>query len=146
MAIYYPSIDNKSIKDLDFIEFPKDAFPHQAWSVASGDIIPERVEKGREDRQWLFIDVGADEKQVEYFFTMKQINTEPNSVLEFITILVLNEQRAMFFYSSDGTEFAPVHCDPLWTPTEDMIYREVRDGEVEKAIWEVIIEKNEKDS
>jgi len=137
MAIIDPSMDQEG---LEFYEFSTEDMASKAWSVASGEVDVERIERGQSGKKWLYVDANVYDENVNYYFTLKEINTEPETGLEVITILVLNEQRSMFYYDSEGTEFAPVRCDFLWTPIEEMVYRKMRDEEVEKVIWDVMIE------
>lgn len=137
MAIIDPSMNQN---ELEFYKFSTEDMPSKAWSVASGEVDVQRIEHGQSGKEWLYVDLNEYDDHVNYYFTLKEINTEPETGLEVITILVLNEQRSMFFYDSEGTEFAPVRCDAFWTPIEEMVYRKMRDEEVEKVIWDVMIE------
>jgi len=66
MAALDPSSEITDPDTLKFPDPPSDSPIVKAWSIASGQIQPTRIENGHDGRQWAFVDNIVTERQIEH--------------------------------------------------------------------------------
>lgn len=139
-----PKNHNLKPTDLNFQLIPNGGLLVKAWERANNPSAYPKDKRTGKLQAWIFVDLVAAAKQTERFFVGTEIKTEPESGLHFIPVLVVNEQRSVFFLDPDRNKFAPVSADLLGTPLEEMKYREMDAGGVGEAVWKFISTKNPK--
>jgi len=138
MVALDPSSEITDPDNLKFSYPPSDSPIVKAWSIASGQVKPTSIENGHDGRQWAFVDNIVTERQIEHLYIDPTIVNDPKTGITTSTLLILVEQRMLFFYDSKGTKIAPVTCDFFWTPVDELQYRVMKVNGIENAVWEFI--------
>lgn len=133
-----PATKNMKATDLKFEDAPKDNILTKAWERASNPKnYPKDLKKGKQ-QEWIYVDLTAKAKR---FYIGTAIKKEQQSGYSFAPLLVVNEQRSIFFLDPKNRKFAPVSVDPLGTPLEEKKYRKMDEGGVAEAVWKAIKDK-----
>lgn len=126
-----------ALREADFITPPSDTLLEKALQVyMSQEAANGHIRSGRTG-QWLYVDLAPD---LHAIYVSTTDGAERRNAREIIPMLSVKEQRCQLYIDSRNRRFAPVNTDQLLTPQEEMVYRPIREGEMEDRIWEIIRE------
>jgi hypothetical protein len=133
-----PSSQNFKHADLDFQTPEYDTVATKAWERASN---PEKFQADRrvgKSQEWITVDVGAQERQVERTYCGAEIKTNAASELQFIPLLLVTEERFTLYLDPANNKFAVTQTDYFGTPLEPIKDREMTSDGMGIAVWKLL--------
>lgn len=147
-AILDGSMDlKKSIEKAEYFNLEKDEMLYKSWLASKEKPDSSKIEEGKNGRKWSCVDLRISKLNslysIDYWFVLPFLGYDEKIKHEAAVILVLNEQKKTFHYNEDGTAFAPVVNDFLWTEIEKPEYRLTltKKEDIEAVVWEFISKK-----